>query len=220
MYCSKCFRQSPDNFTSCAYCGAPFKTKKKQTAQRFKVKKQRLPFFTSGKKSALTVLIAAIIVLVSVLTGILTGSKPGSVIKRSVSATVAADTKEYVSIYDGYYIDYCTQNKYYDDSATFKALSDAMIKSNDFYTKTCGEGYKLSYRVKSTEYFDENALAELNDALALNYAYPKKAKAAAELYVEVTAKGDKGEYTTVYKDYVCIKLGGKWYKSDLYDKMP
>ena len=215
MYCSKCQKQSPDNFTSCAYCGAPFKTKKRRTAQRFKAKNKRLPFLTSAKKSVFVVIAAAVIVIASVVTGLLTGGKPDSVIKTAAEATVKNDAGLYCSIFDEYYTDYCKQNKYFADDETLAALSEPMVKSDEFYRAKCGENYTLNGKVRSVEYFSDSRLDELNSELALTYGYKKNISAAACLEVEMNAKGEKGVYTTVYKDYYCIKLGGRWFKCDI-----
>lgn len=215
MYCSRCGQQSPDNFTSCAYCGAPFKTKKRRTAQRFKVKNKRLPFMTSAKKSVFIVIAAAVIVIASVITGILTGSKPDSVIKTAAEATVKNDAALYCSIFDEYYTEYCKQNKYFADDETRAALSEPMVKSDAFYKAECGDKYTLSCKVRSVEYFSDTRLEELNSELALTYGYKKNISDAACLDVEINAKGAGGVYTTVYKNYYCIKLGGRWYKCDI-----
>lgn len=218
MYCSKCHKQSPDNFTSCAYCGAPFKHKKKPSARRFGVKEQKRSFLSSGKKSVAVVVFAAVIVLVSVGVGIFTGAKPGSIVKKTVKAVQNGDEALYCSVYDDCYKEYCRQNIYFDDAAVSEALASPMNETDEFYTAECGEGYKLHGKVKSVDYLSESELEKLNAELTVNYGYTKEASKAAKLNVEITAEGPAGKYTSVYKDYVCIRLGGKWYRCDFCNK--
>ena len=55
MYCDKCHKQSPDNFVTCAYCGAKLKSPKKKEPSKF-IKKREFKFNLPLKNGAYSLL--------------------------------------------------------------------------------------------------------------------------------------------------------------------
>ena len=87
MYCSKCKKQSPDNFDRCAYCGAKLNkgAAKKAVLPKFKDRKHRA---VSLKAVAVSLVAAAsLIAVLSIAVGIFTSKKPDSLIKTITAAT-------------------------------------------------------------------------------------------------------------------------------------
>lgn len=213
MYCSKCKKQSPDNFTICAYCGAPLDAaeKKKEKTNNTVYKKSCLP----GVKHVVLMLIAfaAVIAVVSVAVGVATSTKPQSALKLLCKATEAGDGEMYMELYDEEFISYEKENKYYSDSSVTEALCEPLEESFAFYGETCGEGFTLKYEVDGLSYISNDELGLLNEVLSNEYGYFKTCSKAAVVDFSVTAKGEKGEYTTVYKNFYCMKISGKWYKA-------
>ncbi len=213
MYCSKCKKQSPDNFKICAYCGA----KLEDEAVENKVKKaaySRKNHLPKMKNVVLTLIVTAfIIAVVSAAVGIATSAKPQSALELLCEATEKNSSEKYLALYDETYLSYARENEYYSDSVLREALCEPLVKSVEFYTATCGEGFKLKYGVDSIRYVNDAELETLNNVLFDEYGYYKACNKAAVIDFFVTAKGEKGEYTSVYKNYYFIKISGKWYKA-------
>lgn len=213
MYCSKCKKQSPDNFKICAYCGATLDGE----AVENKVKKaeySRKKHLPKMKSVVLTlIIIALVIAVVSGAVGIATSAKPQSTLELLCEATQENNSGKYLGIYDESYLAYAKENEYYSDSALREALCEPLVKSVEFYTSTCGEGFKVSYSVDNIVYVKAEELEALNSVLFDEYGYYKECKNAAVIDFSVTAKGENGEYTSVYKNFYCIKISGKWYKA-------
>ncbi|MDY2677769.1 MAG: hypothetical protein SOV29_02445 [Oscillospiraceae bacterium] len=213
MYCSKCKKQSPDNFDRCAYCGAKLNkgAAKKTVLPKFKDRKHRA---VSLKAVAVSLVAAAsLIAVLSIAVGIFTSKKPDSLIKTITAATEKCDAKMYFGIYDDEFKAYEKDNVYYSDSALFDGLCKPLFESSDFYKKTCGENFRLTFSVARADYFDSEELSKLNSELSEAYGYKKTCHEAAEIDYTVTAHGENGKYVSVYKNVKCIKLGGKWYKA-------
>lgn len=212
MYCNKCKKQSPDNFENCAYCGA--KLKKEKTKKLPKIN-YGVDFKFLSKKNAVIslVIVAAVVSLFCCIIGITTGGKPETVLKTMVNSIKNNDEKSYFTIFDEDLKKYKKEYVYYTDEALSEGLTLPMSESNLFYKKTCGENYKLKYTVKKTEYYDNDEITGLNEKLSELYGYTHKVSKAVVFDFEIKAKGEKGEYSSVYKDFTCIKISGKWYKS-------
>lgn len=213
MYCSKCKKQSPDNFTICAYCGAKLKadTAKKHIIYKTDEKRIHLP----RPKSIVATFIATavIIALVSGIVGIATGGKPESVLKLISSATEEKNSEKYLGLYDEFYKEYEKENRYYSEDELKAALCEPLFESAGFYEKTCGEDFKIKYKQESIRYITGEELDAINEALLNDYGYYKACSKAAVIDFSLEVKGSLGEYTTVYKEYYCIKLSGRWYKA-------
>ena len=214
MYCDNCHKQSPDNFKNCAYCGAALNQPKKPAPSRF-VKKARKHSAVSVKvRVAAVIAVAAVIVIAAAVTASLTSAKPESVIKKMTAALQSSDAEKYYTIYDDSYKAYKKDTAYYDDNRTFEEMTSGLGKSDEFYTSQCGEGYKLTYIIDSVDYFTDEELGEYCKYLSEYCGYTKLPKAAARVNFRVQAKGKKGEYESVYRDFCCHRLGSKWYKSE------
>lgn len=214
MYCDNCHKQSPDNFKTCAYCGAELNQPKKPAPSRF-VKKERKRSAVSVKtKVAAVIAVAAVIVVAAAVTASFTSSKPESVIKKMTSAIQTDNAEKYFSVYDDSYKTFKTDSDYYDENRTFEELTAPLNKSVEFYTSRCGEDYKLTFIVDSVSYFTEDELESYCDYLSEYCGYTKLPKNAARVDFRVRAKGSEGEYESVYRDFCCHCLSGKWYKSE------
>lgn len=213
MYCSKCKKQSPDNFDRCAYCGAKLDggASKKTALPKFKYR-ARKPVSLRAVAASLVVA-ASVIALLSIAVGLFTSKKPDSLIKTITAATQKRDSQMYFEIYDDEFKSYEKNNVYYSDSALFEGLCKPLFESSDFYEATCGKNYRLSFSVERVDYYNADELSKLNSALSELYGYKRECREAAEVDYTVTAQGENGKYTSVYKNVKCIKIGGRWYKS-------
>ena len=214
MYCKHCNKQSPDNFNNCIYCGAPLETKHKRRHVPDESRKKTRTSLSFKMKYAIVMCAAVLIVISAVITGYATGSKPETVVKKMANSIESLDAKEYYSLFDEQVKLYKKNYIYYDDDETFAAITEPMHKSDEFYKKKCGEHYNIIYSVKSSEQLTGLKLEEYNVYLKETYGYKNDISDAVVLNVEFRAKGRKGEYTTVYDSFYCIKYKGKWYKSD------
>ena len=215
MYCEKCHRQSPDNFDSCIYCSEPFQREALKPSKFVKQEKKRK---RPSRKTVLAILIggAFFLCVAAIITGTLTGEKPESVVRAIATAVETSDEELYFSLFDNSIKEYKKSNWYFNDEETFSAMSEPLRRSVEFYSDTCGENLKVTYKINATEYLSEEQLGELNDMLTDTYGYSKLPSSAARLDFEIRVSGDKGEYKSVYRDFYCIKINGKWYKTE-YD---
>ncbi len=212
MYCEKCKHQSPDNFTNCAYCGEKLVTLKEKTKTAEKVERK---FMLINKKSAVitAVTAVAIISVISIIVGIVSGKKPQSVIHNMTKAITENDEDMYFSLFDGEYLEYKKECIYFTDDELLKGITEPMYETDEFYKKECGDDYKIKCRFDSVSDVDEKGIKKINDYLTEMYGYKKSVTDAAVLNFSVIAKGEKGKYESVYRDFYCIKIGGKWYRS-------
>lgn len=211
MYCDKCHRQSPDNFVNCPYCSAPLKNHKRKSPQKFvKTKEKKKPM---SFKTAVTVavVVAFVLAVCAIVTGVFTGSKPSVAIKEMVTAIETNDAELYFSLYDDQIIEYYKENWYYGDEETFDAVTKPLSKSRDFYTEKCGENFTLDYKITDVTYITGETLNSFNNSLEISFDYSKFPSKAAFLNFEIEAKGEKGSYKSVYENFVCLQIGGKWY---------
>ncbi len=214
MYCQKCHKQSPDNFVNCAYCGAKLNTGKKKEPNIF-VKKEKKKFSVSFKTMLMGSLIFAIVLSVAaIFTATVTGSKPERVVENFVSSIQNCDEKLYYSLFDNDIKLYKKENRYYGDDETFKNMVAPVTESDAFYKEKCGEGYKLSYSISSATVLSDEELEVFCESLSDNFSYISLPTRVDLLCVEVIAEGEKGEYKSVYNDFWCMKIKGKWYKAD------
>ncbi len=214
MYCRKCHKQSPDNFVNCAYCGAKLNQPKKKVPTAFVKKKQ-----VKGKPSFKTLVASAFIFAVAlsvaaILTAVFTGSKPEKIVKNFTSAIETKNENLYYSLFDDDIKEYKKENRYFADEETFENMVSPMYESVDFYTEKCGEDYKLSYTITSSKTLSEAELKDFTECLEKGFSYIKMPSRVELLGVNITVKGDKGEYQSIYNDFWCMKIKGKWYKVD------
>jgi hypothetical protein len=93
-------------------------------------------------------------------------------------------------------------------------MTHAMRRSNEFYKLRCGEEFNLNYTVDSVVYIEDEELEEINELLIETYLYEKTANKGAKLSFTINAKGDSGEYQSIYNDIYAIRIGGKWYLTE------
>ncbi len=212
MYCDNCHRQSPDNFVNCPYCSAPLKSGKRKKPQKFIKKKERNKPVSFKSAVIIIVAIAFVLAISAVVTGALTGSKPDKVVKTMVNATQTNDAELYYSLYDEQIKEYYKENFYYGDEETFNALTSPLGESRAFYTSKCGDNFTLKYKITDIEYLSEEHLELHNNSLTTLYNYNKLPEKTAILEIEVEAEGEEGSYKSVYADFYCSRINGKWYK--------
>lgn len=212
MYCEKCHRQSPDNFERCAYCSAPFETKKKPESVKKNIKKFKKKRISKKTVIICVVAFAFVMALSAIITGVVTGVKPERVVSSLSVAIEQNDSKLYYSLYDEQMKEYKKSNWYFSDEETNKAMVEPLVKSINFYTEMCGEGFTINYEIEDVYYFSDSELEILCGVLAETYSYDVMPKKAARIDFVLYVKGEKGEYETVYKDFYCIKFGSEWYR--------
>ena len=215
MYCEKCNKQSPENFKHCAYCGATFHKKKKERKENAlinKIKAYRMPTMKSRVLSLITV--AIVLSIAAIVTGVLTGSKPDTLVKTFTHAIEANDEELFFTLFDEQIKSYNREYLYFDDEVVLTEMTHAMRRSNEFYKLRCGEEFKLKYTVDSVQYITDDELEEINELLTETYLYEKTANKGAKLSFTINAKGDLGEYQSIYTDIYAIRIGGKWYLTE------
>lgn len=214
MYCQECHKQSPENFETCAYCGAKLAPKKKRQPSVFEKKNKKKRSIPLKLIVAGLLAFAVVLSIAAIFTATITGSKPERVVKNFVASISAQDEKLYYSLYDDGIKDYKRENRYYGEEETFENIVAPMHESHEFYKENCGESYKLTYSIKSYETLSEEDLVEFQKMLEEKFSYIKSPSRVDLLSVEIYCKGEKGEYTSIYKDFWCMKIKGKWYKVD------
>ncbi len=214
MYCDECHKQSPDNFVTCAYCGAKLKSHKKKPPSKF-VKKKRTDREISLKSViAILVAFATVLGIAAVLTASITGAKSENVVETFVKAVRNEDEELYYSLYDEYIKEYNKNNRYFADDETYAQMVLPVKESSDFYVQKCGEEYELSYEITQTTSLDETELQRFKDLLSSRFGYVELPSKVDILNVSIHAEGETGEYTSVYNDFWCMKIKGKWYIVD------
>ncbi len=214
MYCEKCHRHSPANFQNCAYCGVPLALEKKKAPEKFK-KKFDFKIKVSLKTLVSISLVIALLLSVSaVVTAVFTSSKPEGVVKNFVKAIETSDKELFVSIYDKYLYEYKKEYRYFGHEETFNQLSSAVDESREFYSQKCGSNFKLKYEVKESKSLTDSELTIFNDVLEHSFKYMTFPSQVEILSVEITSNGEEGEYKSIYNDFWCMKIKGKWYIVD------
>ncbi len=214
MYCHKCHKRSPENFANCAYCGAKLKPEKKKQPSVFVNKKSFKINFSFRNFVAVLMFVAVVIAIASIFTATVTGSKPERVVKNFIYSIQNQNEELFYSLYDEGIKEYKKESRYYGNEETVANMVAPMNESHAFYKEKCGDNYKLSYSVKSFETLDDEQLRIFNEMLEKNFSYINLPKRVDILNVEITAEGALGEYKSVYTDFMCIKIKGKWYKAD------
>lgn len=212
MYCSNCQRQCPDNFTSCPYCSAELKVDKKKKPEVFHLPEtKKFSLSLKGKVIVLSV-IAFLLCISAVTVGLLNGSKPERVIKTMVLSVNNKDAQMYYSLYDEQIKKYNKDNWYFDDDETFSAMTEPLQKTIDFYTDKCGKDFTAQYEINSVTYIENEMFVAYCDVLEKSFGYRKLPAEIATVDFVIEVKGSDGEYTSVYDSFVCMKIGGKWYR--------
>ena len=107
-----------------------------------------------------------------------------------------------------------TTTSFYEAQKDIKNMVLPVSESHEFYKEKCGEDYKLTYSIKEFETLEDEQLQIFTEMLETDFSYIKLPSRVDLLSVEITAKGEKGEYKSVYNDFWCMKIKGKWYKVD------
>ena len=157
------------------------------------------------------VVVAVVLAISAIITGVLTGSKPASAVDKMVTAIQKNDAKLYYSLYDKQIVDYYKENWYYGDAETFDAVTKPLVDSREFYTEKCGSDFSLDYKITEITYITGDSLVSFNNSLDVSFNYSEFPTKAAFLNFEIEAKGEKGTYKSVYENFVCLQIGGKWY---------
>ena len=158
--------------------------------------------------------LAVVIAVAAIFTATVTGSKPEKVVKNFTHSIENEDEKLYYSLFDENIKEYKKQNRYYGDEETFSHFISPMVESNEFYTDKCGDDYELTYTIKSFETLSDEELETFNYVLETNFSYVQLPSRVDVLNVEITASGEDGEYKSIYNDFWCMKIKGRWYKVD------
>ncbi len=214
MYCRKCHKQSPENFVNCAYCGAKLNASQKKIPAAFLKKRE-----TKNKISLKTLVVASLVFAVvlsacAIITASVTGAKPEKTVKAFTQAIEGQNEKQYFALFDNNIKEYKKENRYFGDEETFKNVVAPMWESDDFYTEKCGKNYKLTYSITSSTQLTPAEYEQFCRCLENNFSYITLPSRVELLTVEITAEGEKGEYKSIYNDFWCMKIKGKWYKTD------
>lgn len=214
MYCHKCHKQSPENFVNCAYCGAKLKPPKKKEPSKFQNKRKIKIDISLRTLLKFLIVVAAVLAVLAIITSIFTASKPEKVVKDFVHSVDTYDKELYFSLYDDNLIKYKKENRYFGDEETFNQMVIPVDDSDSFYKEKCGENFKLKYEVKSSTSLTDEELEVFNKMLESDFNYIVFPSQVDILSVEIIAKGDKGEYKSIYNDFWCMKIKGRWYMVD------
>lgn len=214
MYCDKCHKQSPDNFITCAYCGAKFNSKKKKEPHKFVKKKKRKQKLSFKNLLRIFIAIGVVLVIAAVVTVSFLGSKPEKAVKQMVNAIETSDEEAYYELYDEHIIKYKTDNYYFGEEETYNQIILPLKQHHEFYNLQCGEGFELTYYIKSERELDEAELETFNKLLATEFDYMEFPTKVEVLELEIVAEGESGEYKSVYDEFWCMKIKGNWYLVD------
>ncbi len=214
MYCDKCHKQSPDNFITCAYCGAKFNSKKKKEPHKFVKKKERKQKLTFKNLLRIFIAIGVLLVIVATVAVAFLGSKPEKAVKQLVKSIETADKDLYYNLYDEHIIRYKTDNHYFGEDETYNQVILPLAQSYEFYKNQCGEGFELTYSIESERILNDNELEKFNKLLETEFDYMEFPSKVAVLKLEIVAEGDSGEYKSVYDEFWCMKIKGDWYLVD------
>lgn len=214
MYCDKCHKQSPDNFITCAYCGAKFNSKKKKEPHKFVKKKERKQRLTFKNLLRIFIAVGVLLVVAATVTVTFLGSKPEKIVKQLVNAIEISDKDAYYKLYDDNIIKYKTDNHYFGEDETYNQVVLPVVQSYEFYKLQCGEGFELSYNIKSERMLDKAELEKFNKLLETEFDYMEFPSKVAVLELEIVAEGDAGEYKSVYDEFWCMKIKANWYIVD------
>lgn len=211
MYCDECHKQSPDNFVTCAYCGAKLNSHKKKEPSKFLKKNRRNRSFSLKSVIALLVIFATVLGIAAVLTVTFTGAKSEKTVKSFVKAIQNEDEDLYYSLYDDHIKEYNNDNRYFAEDETYRQMVLPVKESNDFYAQKCGEGFKLTYEITSSGSLEEAELQQFNDSLVSGFGYIELPSQVDILNVRIIADGEEGEYVSIYDGFWCMKIKGRWY---------
>ncbi len=212
MYCNNCHQHCPDNFSSCPYCSHELKVDKKKKTDAYQARKNN-NFKLSFKGKIIAVSVLAFILCISAVTvGVLNGSKPERIVKTMVLSVKNQDAEAYYSLYDEQIKEYNKENWYFDDDETFSAMTEPLTKTIDFYTDKCGKDFTVQYKINEVIYIENEKFADYCDVLEKSFGYRKLPTEIAKVDFVIEVKGSEGEYTSVYDSFMCMKIGGKWYR--------
>lgn len=214
MYCNECHKQSPENFVTCAYCGAQLNSGKKKVPSRY-IKKSHFKFKIPFKTVVVSlVILATVLAVAAAFTASFTGTKSEKVAKSFVASIENYNEELFYSLYDDNIKKYKQENRYFGEEETYEHFILPLKESDDFYKEKCGDGYTLTYNIKSTLTLTEKELQTFNGILEKSFEYIEFPSQVDILSVEITAKGENGGYTSMYNDFWCMKIKGHWYKVD------
>lgn len=214
MYCDKCHKQSPENFITCAYCGAKFNSKKKKEPLKFVKKKERKQKLTFKNWLRIAIAIGVVLVVAAVVTVVFLDSKPEKLVKQMVEAVETADEDAYYGLYDENIVQYKTENYYFGDDETYKQVVLPVNERYEFYKAQCGEEFEITYYIKSERELEGEELEKFNKLLETEFGYMEFPTKVEILELEIVAEGELGEYKTVYNEFWCMKIKGDWYLVD------
>lgn len=213
MYCDKCHKQSPDNFERCVYCGAPLAEKKPPKPSRFAKSRKRLQPAVLRKRALFFAAAAALIAVAAIVTAAFTSSKPETVVRNIVRATESGNEDLYFDTYCDAFVRYQTEKVYFDEARTKEALTKPLRESDAFYRDKCGD-YRLSYHMLASRKVTDEELDAYRAYLREYCGFTKNPSAVTVVAFTVEAKGEKGSYTSEYRDFYCVRVGGRWYRSE------
>lgn len=214
MYCDKCRKKNPDNFITCAYCGEKLNIPKKKESYLEKVTERKKQKTRKHKIAGATGFSVFLVIVVVIIAALIIGSKPEKVVKTFAESIKTTDKDLYYSIYDENIKRYKKENRYFGDEETFEHFVLPMVQSDDFYKEKCGDDYKLTYKVISDNALTEEELQVFNEVLENNFGYIEIPSKVNALCVEINVKGEKGDYKSLYNDFWCMRIKGRWYKVD------
>ena len=214
MYCDKCHKQSPDNFITCAYCGAKFGSKKKKEPHRFVKKRERKQRLSFKNWLRIAIAVGVVLVIAAVITAVFLDSKPETVVKQMVAAVETCDEEAYYKLYDENIISYKTENHYFGDEETYAQVVLPLTERHEFYKSQCGEEFELTYYIKSERELADEELEKFNKLLETEFGYMEFPTKVEILELEIVAEGELGEYKSVYDEFWCMKIKGNWYLVD------
>ena len=214
IYCDKCGKKNPENFITCAYCGEKLNTQKKKDSSRFAKTRKRKERRLFKTKLEVLIVLGVVIVVGVISMAIISGSRPEKLVDKFIEAIHTSDKDLYYSIFDDNIKRYKKENRYFGEEETFEQIILPMSQSGDFYKEKCGDDYKLTYKVTSEEILSEEKLQGFIEVLETGFGYIETPSKVIKFCVEVKAKGENGEYKSVYNDFWCMRIKGHWYKVD------
>lgn len=196
-FCGKCGAQNQDGATFCEACGAPL-TGGAGAAPGGNGSKK-----LSSKTIGIIAVAAAAVLVLVILFAALGGRSDKAVVKQLINAVNTGKGKSIVALIPDKVIK--------ESDMTKKEMTEELDDSLEYIRDGLDDQYdkwKITYKITDTENITGKDLKRLKE----NYddEYDVKVKAAKELEVKMTLKGDD-ETDTEKSTITVIKVGGSWY---------